>query len=66
MKTIDIKGTARTCGGKKLAKQLRKQGMVPCNLYGELKGENGLPQAYAFSVSEAELRKLIYTPEIYR
>ena len=65
MKTIDIKGTARTCGGKKLAKQLRKQGMVPCNLYGELKGENGLPQAYAFSVSEAELRKLIYTPEIY-
>ena len=65
MKTIDIKGTARTCGGKKLAKKLRKQGMVPCNLYGELKGENGLPQAYAFSVSEAELRKLIYTPEIY-
>ena len=65
MKTIDIKGTARTCGGKKLAKQLRKQGMVPCNLYGELKGENGLPQAYAFSVSEAELRKRIYTPEIY-
>jgi large subunit ribosomal protein L25 len=65
MKTIEIKGTARTCGGKKLAKQLRKQGVVPCNLYGELKDEKGLPKAYAFSVNEAELRKLIYTPEIY-
>ena len=65
MKTIEIKGTARTCGGKKLAKQLRKQGLVPCNLYGEQKDENGLPKAYAFSVEEAELRKLLYTPEIY-
>lgn len=65
MKTIEIKGTARTAGGKKLAKQLRKQGIIPCNLYGEKKGENGLPEAYAFSVTEAELRKLIYTPDIY-
>ena len=64
MKTIEIKGTARTAGGKKLAKQLRKQGIIPCNLYGEKKGENGLPEAYAFSVTEAELRKLIYTPDI--
>ena len=65
MKTIEIKGTARTAGGKKLAKQLRKQGIVPCNLYGEKKGENGLPEATAFSVTEGELRKLIYTPDIY-
>ena len=65
MKTIEIKGTAREVGGKKAAKLLRKQGLVPCNLYGELKDENGLPKAYAFSVTEAELRKLLYTPEIY-
>lgn len=65
MKTIEIKGTARTAGGKKLAKQLRKQGMIPCNLYGELKDEKGLPKATAFCVSEGELRKLIYTPDIY-
>ena len=65
MKTIEIKGTARTAGGKKLAKQLRKQGIIPCNLYGEKKGENGLPEAFAFSVTEGELRKLIYTPDIY-
>ena len=65
MKTIEIKGTAREVGCKKAAKLLRKQGLVPCNLYGELKDENGLPKAYAFSVTEAELRKLLYTPEIY-
>ena len=65
MKTIEIKGTAREVGGKKAAKLLRKQGLVPCNLYGELKDENGLPKALAFSVTEAELRKLLYTPEIY-
>ena len=65
MKTIEIKGTAREVGGKKAAKELRKQGVVPCNLYGELKDEKGLPKAIAFSVSEAELRKLIYTPDIY-
>ncbi|MBQ9285323.1 MAG: 50S ribosomal protein L25/general stress protein Ctc [Bacteroidaceae bacterium] len=65
MKTIEIKGTARTAGGKKLAKQMRKQGMIPCNIYGEKKGENGLPEATAFAVSESELRKLLYTPDIY-
>lgn len=65
MKTIEIKGTARTAGGKKLAKQLRKQGIIPCNLYGEKKGENGLPEATSFSVTEGELRRLIYTPDIY-
>ncbi|MBQ6434242.1 MAG: 50S ribosomal protein L25/general stress protein Ctc [Bacteroidaceae bacterium] len=65
MKTIEIKGTARVAGGKKAAKQLRKQGMIPCNIYGELKDEQGLPKAVAFAVSEGELRKLIYTPEIY-
>ena len=65
MKTIEIKGTAREVGGKKAAKLLRKQGLVPCNLYGELKDENGLPKAFAFSVTEAELRKVLDTPEIY-
>ena len=65
MKTIEIKGTAREVGGKKLAKQLRKQGMVPCNIYVEVRDEKGLPKAYAFAVAESELRKLLYTPDIY-
>ena len=65
MKTIEIKGTARTAGGKKLAKQLRKEGLVPCNIYGEKRGENALPVATAFAVTNEELRKLLYTPDIY-
>ena len=39
--------------------------MVPCNIYGEKKGENGLPEAFAFTASFAELRKAVYTPEVY-
>ena len=65
MKSIDVKGTARVAGGKKAARELRKQDMVPCNLYGEKRGENGLPVAEAFACSNAELRNVIYTPHIY-
>ncbi|MBP5772220.1 MAG: 50S ribosomal protein L25/general stress protein Ctc [Bacteroidaceae bacterium] len=65
MKTIEIKGTAREVGGKKAAKLLRKQGFIPCNVYGEMKDEKGLPKAFAFSTTESELRKLIYTPDIH-
>ncbi len=65
MKSIDIKGTLRTETGKKATKQIRKDGSVPCNLYGEKRGENGLPEALSFSVTAAGLRNLVYTPEIY-
>ena len=65
MKSIDIKGTARTETGKKAARNIRKVGAVPCNLYGEAKGENGLPVAKSFTVTQDELRKLVYTPDIY-
>ncbi|MGI6243469.1 MAG: 50S ribosomal protein L25, partial [Prevotella sp.] len=46
------------------SKALRKEGLVPCNLYGEAT-ENGKPVALAFASSFKELRKLIYTPHIY-
>ncbi len=65
MKSININGTARTETGKKATREIRKAGAVPCNLYGEAKGENGLPVAFSFTVTQAELRKLVYTPEIY-
>lgn len=65
MKSIDIKGTARTETGKKATKQLRKEGIVPCNLYGENRDKEGKPVALSFSVSAAGLRNLVYTPEIY-
>ena len=65
MKSINVTGTARTATGKKATREIRKSGAVPCNLYGEAKGENGLPKAFSFSATQEELRKLVYSPDIY-
>ena len=65
MKEITVTGQKRTDLGKKASKELRKEGFVPCNLYGEKKGEDGKPVAKAFAVSMSDLRKLVYTPHIY-
>ena len=65
MKEIELKGTKRAETGKKASKLLRKQGLVPCNVYGEKKGEDGLPEALSFAVSAQDLRKIVYTPHIY-
>ena len=35
MKEINVTGQKRTALGKKASKELRKEGLVPCNLYGE-------------------------------
>ncbi|MCI6160331.1 MAG: 50S ribosomal protein L25/general stress protein Ctc [Prevotellaceae bacterium] len=65
MKEIEVVGQRRSDTGKKASKLLRKEGMVPCNLYGEAKGENNLPVAQSFVSPMAELRKIIYTPHVY-
>ena len=65
MKQIAISGTVRTDVGKKATKELRKNGMVPCVLYGEQKDEKGDPVATHFAVNEKEINKLVYTPHIY-
>lgn len=65
MKEIDVKGQKRAETGKKASKLLRKEGLVPCNLYGEKKDENGNPEAMSFAVPTNELRKIVYTPHIY-
>jgi len=65
MKEIKIEGRKRTDVGKKASKLLRKEGLVPCNLYGEAKGENGQPVAMAFASTMSELRKIVYTPHVY-
>ena len=65
MNVISINAQKREATGKKASKMLRKEGFVPCNLYGEEKGENGLPQALSFAASAAELRKVVYTPHVY-
>ncbi|MDR1699321.1 MAG: 50S ribosomal protein L25/general stress protein Ctc [Prevotellaceae bacterium] len=58
MKTLALKGTAREVVGKKSTKAVRNADAVPCVLYGG--GEN-----IHFELTNSELRKLIYTPEIY-
>lgn len=65
MKSISISGAKRTDTGKKATKAVRRAGLVPCNLYGQLKDENGNPVAVPFTISEKEANKLIYTPHIY-
>ena len=65
MKEINVTGQKRTDLGKKASKTLRKEGLVPCNLYGEKKDANGAPEALSFAVPFAELRKIIYTPHVY-
>lgn len=64
MKEINVTGQKRTNLGKKASKTLRKEGLVPCNIYG-LAEQDGKPTAMAFAVPMSELRKIIYTPHIY-
>jgi large subunit ribosomal protein L25 len=65
MKEILVKGQKREATGKKASKLMRKEGLVPCNLYGEKRNEKGLPEAFSFAVPFAELRKAVYTPHVY-
>lgn len=58
MKSISIKASKRTETGKKVAKSLRAEGMVPGILYGN--GEQTLIQ-----IDARELKDLIYTPHVY-
>ena len=64
MKEINVTGQKRQDLGKKASKLLRKEGLVPCNLYGEAR-EDGKPVALSFAVPMTELRKVVYTPHIY-
>ena len=58
MQTIQINGTARNNFGKKFAKAARREGQVPCIIYGG--GEE-----IAFTIDSKELSQLIYTPNSY-
>lgn len=66
MKSIAITGTLRTDLGKKATKKVRKQGLVPCVIYGEKKNAEGLPESVHFLVDEKQINKLVYTPDIYQ
>lgn len=58
MKTFQLNGTPRPEFGKKAAKIVRKEGNVPCVLYGG-------SEVVHFSVSDNDIRGLIVTPEIF-
>lgn len=59
MKELVINGTAREFTGKKGVNQLRREGMVPCNIYG------GAEQTY-FYAHENEFKKLVYSPSVHQ
>ncbi|MCK5729836.1 MAG: 50S ribosomal protein L25/general stress protein Ctc [Draconibacterium sp.] len=58
MKTVVIKGQKRETVGKKEAKKLRSQEIIPAVLYG---GE----EVIHFAIPFKELRSLVYTPNVY-
>ena len=64
MKEINLTGEKRKDLGKKASKMLRKEGLIPCNIYG-LAVNDGKPEAVSFTIPMTELRKLVYTPNIY-
>ena len=59
MKHFELKGQIRVPGNKAVVKAFRKQGLVPCNLYG-LGMENVL-----FTVDAKDLKNLTNTPASY-
>lgn len=60
MKTFELKGEVRENIGKKASKSFRKEDKIPAVIYG---GEQA--EAIHFTVTNSDVRKLIYTPEIF-
>ena len=58
MKTVSVKAVKREDFGKKAAKNVRREGLVPCVLCG-----NG--ESVNFSIDPREVKPLIYTPSSY-
>ncbi|MBB3187713.1 50S ribosomal protein L25/general stress protein Ctc [Microbacter margulisiae] len=58
MKTFQLGGTLREGVGKKATNAVRNNGNIPCVLYG---GSTNI----TFQVTSGDVRKLVYTPEIF-
>ncbi len=61
MKSVSLNGIARVNLGKRFSKEMRKNGQVPCVIYG---GSQESP--IHICVNFNELRKIIYTPNVYK
>lgn len=58
MKSVSMSGSLRENVGKKDAKKHRKEGKIPCVIYG------GKEQIH-FTIEEKGFSKIIFTPEVY-
>ncbi|MCL1868742.1 MAG: 50S ribosomal protein L25/general stress protein Ctc [Paludibacter sp.] len=58
MKSFNLQGKERKEVGKKASKAVRKEESIPCVLYGGSKNIH-------FTATEGDLRKLVYTPEVF-
>ncbi len=58
MKSVSLSGTPRAYVGKKDAKKSRKEGKIPCVIYG---GESQIH----FTLPELAVDKIIFTPEVF-
>ena len=58
MKVIALKGDVRDGLGKSATKKVRKEGKVPCVIYGKNENVN-------FSVYQADFKHLVYTPNTF-
>jgi large subunit ribosomal protein L25 len=58
MKTLDFKGEVRADLGSKGAADLRRAERIPCVVYGD-------DSPLHFSLTEKELRTLVYTPKVF-
>lgn len=56
MKKVSVSGSPRENVGKKDAKRLRREGLVPCVVYGG-------KEQIQFAASEKEFKDVVYTPE---
>ena len=59
MQHFELKGKLREVGGKATIKAFRREGLVPCSLYG-----NGV-QNVLFTVDAKELKALTDTPQSF-
>lgn len=60
MKTFELKGEVRNDFGKKASRSYRREGFIPCVVYGGHDEEN-----LNFVVKQGDVRNLIYTPEVF-
>ncbi|MBO5963874.1 MAG: 50S ribosomal protein L25/general stress protein Ctc [Bacteroidales bacterium] len=59
MYTVSMSGSRRENVGKKDAKSLRKEGMVPCVIYG------GTEEQVRFAVAQKAFKPLLFTPDTH-